>query len=149
MLWDAKSGEYLRTFQHETDNMDRKRGGIKSIAAFSPDSRLIATSCWQATVHIWDVYSGESVMVLDPHEEESEEEVDKRNTCVSCLSYSKDSRFLAVGSTEGLVRVWDGKADMCVYTLKGHADEITAVAFISKRIVAAEVGPAPNPVGRR
>jgi WD40 repeat protein len=48
----------------------------------------------------------------------------------SAVAFSKDGRFLATGSADNVVRVWDTSAsDKLVRTFHGHDHQITALAF--------------------
>src|SRR5262249_15969797 len=65
-------------------------------AAFSPDSRLLATSSFDRTVRVWDAGHGTEVVCLRGHEQ-----------AVSCVTFSPDGRFVASGAADRTVRVWD------------------------------------------
>jgi WD40 repeat protein len=46
-----------------------------------------------------------------------------------CLAYSPDGQFLASGSTDQAVRIWDLVTGQESRTLVGHTDWVTGVAF--------------------
>jgi WD40 repeat protein len=65
-------------------------------AAFSPDSRLLATGSFDRTVRVWDAENGTEVVCLQGHEQ-----------AVSCVAFSPDGRFVASGAADRTVRIWD------------------------------------------
>jgi WD40 repeat protein len=48
---------------------------------------------------------------------------------ITCLAWSRDGRWLASGSKDGTVRVWDVAKGKARLVLEGHKDMATAVAF--------------------
>lgn len=83
MLWNPMSGRRLQTLP--------KRGEWVLAAAFSPDSRFIAS-----VVKLWDVATGDEVLTLRGH-----------SAGVVCLAFSPDGRSLVSGSIDWTARVWD------------------------------------------
>lgn len=55
---------------------------------------------------------------------------------VSALSLSEDGRYLASGSWDQTLKVWDLKTGHCVNTLNAHDQGIQAVAFAGDRKIA-------------
>jgi WD40 repeat protein len=45
------------------------------------------------------------------------------------VAISADGRFVAAGSTDAVVRVWDANTSELVYTLAGHGGDVESVAF--------------------
>lgn len=71
--------------------------GVVTATAFSPDGRLLAASCSDEVVRIWDSETGQPFgEPLRGHEEQ-----------VGDLAFSPDGRQLASSSSDGTVRVWD------------------------------------------
>jgi glucose repression regulatory protein TUP1 len=48
---------------------------------------------------------------------------------VSCVAISPDVRFLAAGSLDRKVRVWDTEMGTLMNVLEGHKDSVWAIAF--------------------
>jgi periodic tryptophan protein 2 len=52
---------------------------------------------------------------------------------MSCISYSKDSQYIATGGADGKVKLWNTLNGFCFVTFTEHAAAITAVEFSTKK----------------
>jgi len=123
-------------------------GGTVLSAAFSPDGRWLATGSRDDTARLWDVSAlldedvqpGDSAAeprVLRGHEDD-----------VRSVAFSPDGRWLATGSVDSTIRLWDVSAFLALgdsaepnkdlpagdgsapsLVLRGHEDVVTSVAF--------------------
>lgn len=112
-LWDLRGESPVesRAFVH--------RDRVLS-AVFSPDARLIATACQDGTAHIWDVATGEDV-VLGGQQTHA--------MAVLCVEFSLDGQFLITGSDDNTVKLWDVARRAELRDFQGHTASITSVAF--------------------
>jgi WD40 repeat protein len=99
--------------------------GPVSFVAWSPDGTLLATAADgssgdDAAARIWN---SDGILAA---------ELDGQQAGVTCLSWSADSRSLAIGSTDGVVRIWsrDGTLESAI-TLSDDEPpaSVTAIAW--------------------
>ncbi len=85
--------------------------------AFSPDGRDLA-SAGKSSLAVWSCESGTYKPL-----------VEKTGLAVRCLSFSPDSRTLALGGDDGAVRLWDSSIWRERAILLEHTDAVRYVAF--------------------
>ena len=96
-VWHARTCELVAQFTSGTE-----RSGFYSPISFSPDTRLIASTCRGNTAQnadaivVWDVESGQQIASLTAH-----------TYWISTLCFSPCGQFLASGGEDGTVYVWD------------------------------------------
>jgi hypothetical protein len=110
MVWDAASGQELRTLKGHT-------GQVWGVT-FSPDGTCLASGSDDQTVKVWDAASGQELHALKGH-----------TGAVSCVAFSRDGTRLASASWDGTVKVWDVASGQELRTLKGHTGAVWGVAF--------------------
>jgi WD40 repeat protein len=119
-LWDAASGQELRTFQGPIRAV---RSDVQpNTLAFSPDGTLLASGSHNGAVKLWDVAGGKELRVL------GEEKPLGAGNMVWSVAFSPDGRRLA--SNDGpAVRLWDvaGGKELC--TFRGHTEQVVGLAF--------------------
>ncbi|MBI1916197.1 MAG: PQQ-binding-like beta-propeller repeat protein [Planctomycetes bacterium] len=87
-------------------------------AAFSRDSKTLATGSADRTVRLWDVATGKERAVLGGHTE-----------AVSSVAFFPDSQTVASASFDRTVKLWDIASGKERSSLKGHDEEVLAVAI--------------------
>jgi len=112
-VWDAVTGEHLRTLDHSLDEY-RVLSLVISVA-FSPDDRLLATSAY-VTIKLWETSSGTEVRTLTGHE-----------GSIGSVTFSPDGRLLASCSNDRTIRIWEVATGEELRALEGHTDSVHSV----------------------
>ena len=111
-LWDARSGEILRTLEGHTS-------GVRSVA-FSPDGITLASGSRDSTIELWDVRSGALLHTLAGHKER-----------VFSVAFAPDGNTLASASIDDTIKLWDVDNGELLHTLEDHRHYAFSVAFAS------------------
>jgi WD40 repeat protein len=112
-LWDPASGKPLRRSK-------RRHGGVAALT-FAPDGKTLATTGTGA-VRFWDLTSLEEIGRQPVRSDGSA-------TGVYSLAFSFDGKYLATGSQDNAVRVFDLSTEQEVMSWKGLHGWIYSVAF--------------------
>jgi eukaryotic-like serine/threonine-protein kinase len=91
-ILDAASGRLIHTF--------KGHGWLITALAFSPDpgAPLLVSASLDSTVRIWDVTAGKQIVAPLRH-----------GDAVWSVAFSRDGRYLASGSFDRRVKIWDAK----------------------------------------
>ena len=85
---------------------------------FTPDGKAIVGGV-DNSVHIWNAQTGKHKMLLSEHKG------------LRCIAMSPDGMFIATGSEDTTIRLWDINTGQLTRTLKGHSHRIHSVIFTS------------------
>ncbi|AFY73408.1 WD40 repeat-containing protein [Synechococcus sp. PCC 7502] len=94
----------------------------------SPDDRLVANSCNDGSISIWQVGSGQNVLNLKAHD-----------SYVIGLVFTPDSRRLISGSFDKHIKIWDISTGECLESWQSSAD-IYGIALSSDGKILAYSG---------
>ena len=86
--------------------------------AFSPDSKIIASSGEDGRVYLRQVETGRLIATFEGH-------IDK----VRSLTFSPDGKFLASSSDDRTVRIWNLNRHQLLSVLNHHTDKVRSVVF--------------------
>jgi WD40 repeat protein/tRNA A-37 threonylcarbamoyl transferase component Bud32 len=129
-IWDINTGqEDLDLPLHNSDeSFDRGLAWTEMCLAFSEDGRLLACTCRDNTIILWDAATGQTLLHFRGHADH-----------VNSLAFSPDGQRLASGSRDHTIKIWDTTTGQEILTLAGHSDRVLSVAFSpdGKRLASA------------
>lgn len=150
LLWDALTGERLRTLRGHPDGVWPVR--------LSASGDLVAAGGADGVVRVWETATGRLVHELGGHRApvftasfggaalvtgdaagvvrvwdlesgQMKETLDEHRGSVYRAVHSPDGRLLATGDQAGTVRLWDTATWTPLHTLSGHAGSVYCVTF--------------------
>jgi WD40 repeat protein/tRNA A-37 threonylcarbamoyl transferase component Bud32 len=108
-------------------------GGEVFAVAYSPDGRHLATGGAEGTLRVHEAGTGQEVFLIRAHRAVRTwaDAPDQRHVLggVSAVAYGPDSRMLASGGADGLLRTWDATTGKLLRDFHGHTRAVTGVAF--------------------
>jgi WD40 repeat protein len=111
-LWNASTGQLVKEFNEDNHI-------TSDFAAFSPDSKILATTSTNRSVILLDVPTGLELATLKGHSER-----------VYSLSFSPDGQRLATASEDHTVKLWDVATIRNISPRLGnHKGRISSIAF--------------------
>lgn len=114
-IW-SPSGELL-----ETVNIDSVDGNI----VWSPDGDFVAANSVES-VFVWSIRAGKQEVAL--HQEIALGQLTSGGR-VTGLSWSPDGKWIALGSWDGRISVWNMETYELTYTLRGHTQGVHSLQW--------------------
>jgi WD40 repeat protein len=114
IIWDANTGNELLRLPGTTKASDLI---TEQRIAYSPDGKRLAV-CDSNQLKVYAPTSGELLMALSGHEKD-----------VLSVAFSIDGKYLATGSGDTTVRIWDASSGDLLRVLEGHSAEVGGLAF--------------------
>ncbi|KAF4399740.1 hypothetical protein G4B88_022823 [Cannabis sativa] len=102
-VWSMKTGRLL-------DILSGHEGPVHGLM-FSPSSAVLASSSWDKTVRLWDVFEGKGAVESFTHTHD-----------VLTVVYRPDGRQLASSTLDGQINFWDPIDGVLMYTIEGRRD---------------------------
>lgn len=102
-VWSMKTGRLL-------DVLSGHEGPVHGLM-FSPTNAILASSSWDNTVRLWDVFDGKGAV-----------ETFRHNHDVLAVVYRPDGRQLACSTLDGQIHFWDPIDGLLMYTIDGRRD---------------------------
>jgi len=114
-IWNVVTGELRHTLEP---------GYVVDSLAFSYDGRWLAVAMCEGVL-IWDIETGESQQTIYPL-------LNDQPSFVKSVAISVDGKLIALGSRNGIVRIWDvRKGAMLKTSFKGHTGRVNLISFSS------------------
>ncbi|KAF9225757.1 WD40 repeat-like protein [Gyrodon lividus] len=130
-IWDVETGEFLRT-------LSGHRAEVYALA-FTGDSRTLFSASGDHTIRVWDAtqFSADVTEVPEPScrvLRPTNLEENSSNLVFTSVSVDASGSFVAAGSLDGMIRVWDvrprSSKEEPVGVLQGHADGVYGIQFL-------------------
>lgn len=102
-IWSMKTGRLL-------DILSGHEGPVHGLM-FSPTNAVLASSSWDKTVRLWDVFEGKGTIETFAHTHD-----------VLTVVYRPDGKQLACSTLEGNINFWDTLEGVLMYTIEGRRD---------------------------
>ncbi len=116
-VWDAETGELVVDLR---EHVNRIRG-----AAWSQDGSQILSWSADATARVWNSVTGEAILVLErvdllaeDTDATSEDDAETDDKDINIAVWSPDERYIAAGSLDGWVIVWDALSGERLWSLQ-------------------------------
>ncbi|OCT51307.1 putative WD repeat-containing protein [Cladophialophora carrionii] len=115
LVWDLKKSEKIREW-HVEDNSALVTVIHRSLV----DLDIFAVGYDDGKIRIWDARTATVIITFNGH-----------RTAISQLTFDQSGVRLASGSKDTDIIVWDLVAEVGLYRLRGHKDQITSLNFLS------------------
>ncbi|MBW4620913.1 MAG: AAA-like domain-containing protein [Cyanosarcina radialis HA8281-LM2] len=115
-LWQIADGTPIKTLKENPAAPCK----IRNID-FSPDSKIIAISCYNGKLQLWDIRTGAVILHLEGQK--------SHITDVNTVSFSPDGRIMASGGSDTFIKVWKVADGTLIRTIAAHVRDIRKLAF--------------------
>ncbi|PNY02137.1 periodic tryptophan protein 2, partial [Trifolium pratense] len=102
-VWSMRNGQLL-------DVLSGHEAPVHGLV-FSPTNGVLASSSWDKTVRLWDVFDGKGTVETWPHSHD-----------VLTVVYRPDGRQVACSTLDGQIHFWDPIDGLLMYTIEGSRD---------------------------
>ncbi|PWN91225.1 putative platelet-activating factor acetylhydrolase ib alpha subunit [Acaromyces ingoldii] len=128
-VWDIKTGYCTKTLSGHSD-------WVRSVVP-SDDGRLLASCSNDQTARIWDVASGETKVELRGHDHVVETIAFAPISAYAAIrdlagiqgGTNTPGQFVATGSRDKVIKIWDTSSGQCLKTMTGHDNWIRGLAW--------------------
>ncbi len=124
-LWNVQSGKLIKTLKAHRDE-------VFSVA-FSPDGNFILSGSRDHTMKLWNVKTGKLKKTFGKPYNKYKVSAKSRFEHVNSVAFSSDGNFLASGTTDANVKLWNKNSGKLIKTFKGHISAVRSVSFLKHK----------------
>ncbi|KAL8686622.1 MAG: hypothetical protein Q9218_006977 [Villophora microphyllina] len=117
ICWDLKKGEITSRFKDKDCTAE-----VTTIARSDADRDVYAVGYGDGTIRIWDSRIASTIVNFNGH-----------RSAVTVLAFNEEGSHLASGSKDTDVIIWDLVAEVGLYKLRGHENQLTGLHFLHPR----------------
>lgn len=110
--------------------LEGHEGEVNSVS-WDPTGTLLLTSSDDRTVKAWNAFSGDILHDFIDHTKEVL--IAKWSGTGACTEFSKYPLFIATGSADATVKLFDPATGQCLHTLTQHTHPVTHIAFAPRQ----------------
>jgi U3 small nucleolar RNA-associated protein 12 len=119
ICWDVKKGELIGRWRDDSCNAD-----VTVIVQSKTDPDIFAVGYGDGSIRLWDSRLATKIITFNGH-----------RSAVTALAFDRSGVRLVSGSKDTDIIVWDLVAELGLYKLRGHKDQITGLQFIHPEYV--------------
>ena len=114
LVWDIKKGELLSRWTANNNHAQ-----VTAISPSQADKDVFAVGYEDGRIRIWDSRTATVILTFNGHK-----------SAVTCLIFDESGVRLASGSRDTDIIVWDLIAEVGLFKLRAHKDQITSLNFL-------------------
>jgi U3 small nucleolar RNA-associated protein 12 len=114
LTWDIKKGDLLSRWSDP-----KNKSEVSVISQSRTDTDIFAVGYTDGSIRLWDSKTGTVVISFNGHK-----------SAVSAFAWDHTGTRLASGGRDAHIIVWDLIAEVGLYRLRGHKDQITGLEFL-------------------
>ncbi|KIW03981.1 uncharacterized protein PV09_04812 [Verruconis gallopava] len=112
--WDVKTGELIGRWKDGSN-----KANVTAITRSVADPDVYAVGYEDGTIRLWDARIGTVLINFDGHK-----------TAITTLAFDSSGARLASGSKDTDIVVWDLVAEVGLFKLRGHKDQIVSLQWL-------------------
>jgi WD40 repeat protein len=116
-IWDFNTEEFINQFSTSS--------GVVLSVRVTDDNQILACSIKDKIVNVWNLNNSESI------------QIQSQSYNISLIDINFNGQYIATGSGEKTIKIWDIDTGLYLQSLSGHLSEINAITFSSTNQILA------------